>query len=158
MIWRCIVPVSLRDPFRLTTVYVHILVWKRRTSGGAFYDHSARYGAFQKENRITLRQNMFPETMPREKMPYEDDSVVEERDTFYDEERRIFDELVGRSFLDLPMIALSNGQTRLARVLKAMMAKPKPECYFSMSLSVRLCGLFLSYFLRVNALSNWPRH
>ncbi|THU76759.1 hypothetical protein K435DRAFT_770826 [Dendrothele bispora CBS 962.96] len=37
---------------------------RRRTSGGAFYDYSSRYGAVQEEDRITLRQNMFPETMP----------------------------------------------------------------------------------------------
>ncbi|THU88807.1 P-loop containing nucleoside triphosphate hydrolase protein [Dendrothele bispora CBS 962.96] len=106
---------------------------RRRTSGGAFYDYSARYGAVQEEDRVTLRQNMFPETMPREKMPYEDDSTAEEERPILlsEKERRIFDELVGKmgleSFLDLPMIALSNGQTRRARILKAIMTKPKPE-------------------------------
>jgi ABC-type sugar transport system ATPase subunit len=109
---------------------------RRRTSGGAFYDYSARYGAVQEEDRITLRQNMFPETLPRQKMPYEEDNPEnEERPMLLsEEERRVFDDLVGNmgleSFLDLPMIALSNGQTRRARILKAIMAKPKPELLF----------------------------
>ncbi|KAK7442066.1 hypothetical protein VKT23_016342 [Stygiomarasmius scandens] len=106
---------------------------RRRTSGGAFYDYSARYSAVQEEDRITLRQNMFLETMPREKMPYEDDFVEEEERPMLlsENERQTFDELVGKmgldSFLDLPMIALSNGQTRRARILKAIVAKPRPE-------------------------------
>ncbi|KAF5354357.1 hypothetical protein D9758_010757 [Tetrapyrgos nigripes] len=104
----------------------------RRRNSGDFYDYSARYGAVQEEDRITLRQNMFPETLPREKMPYEEDTPEEERPMHLSqEERKVFDDLVDKMglepFLDIPMIALSNGQTRRARILKAIMAKPKPE-------------------------------
>ncbi|KAE9387578.1 hypothetical protein BT96DRAFT_1004993 [Gymnopus androsaceus JB14] len=44
----------------------------RQQAGGAFYDYSARYGAVHEEDRLTLRQSMFPETLPPLLMPYED--------------------------------------------------------------------------------------
>ncbi|THU76760.1 hypothetical protein K435DRAFT_133063 [Dendrothele bispora CBS 962.96] len=79
-------------------------------------------------------------------MPYEDDSTVEEERPILlsEKERRVFDELVGKmgleSFLDLPMIALSNGQTRRARILKAIMTNQSQSCYFSTSLSAKIVG------------------
>ncbi|KAE9388438.1 P-loop containing nucleoside triphosphate hydrolase protein [Gymnopus androsaceus JB14] len=92
----------------------------RQQAGGAFYDYSARYGAVHEEDRLTLRQSMFPETIPPLRMPYEDPTV---------EESARFNELVAQmglgQFLDLPLIALSNGQTRRARILKAVLKKPK---------------------------------
>ena len=46
-----------------------------------------------------------------------------------EEKRRLFEDLVDRlslrQFLDLPMIALSNGQTRKARIIKAFLERPE---------------------------------
>jgi ABC-type molybdate transport system ATPase subunit len=77
-----------------------------RSSGGAFYDYTARYGAVREEDRITLRQNMFPDTAEND----------------FDD---LADKLGLKAFLDLPLVALSNGQTRRARILKALLSKPE---------------------------------
>jgi hypothetical protein len=34
---------------------------RTRASGGAFYDYTAQYGAVRDEDRVTLRQSMFPD-------------------------------------------------------------------------------------------------
>ncbi|KAE9386512.1 P-loop containing nucleoside triphosphate hydrolase protein [Gymnopus androsaceus JB14] len=73
----------------------------RQQAGGAFYDYSARYGAVHEEDRLTLRQSIKHSV---QRAGRTDGS---------------------RSFLDLPLIALSNGQTRRARILKAILKKPK---------------------------------
>jgi len=81
-----------------------------RSSGTSYYDHTARYGALREEDRVTLRQNMFP-------------------DTAGDTSHAIngFDDLVEqlelKTLLDMPLIVLSNGQMRRARILKALLAK-----------------------------------
>ncbi|KAE9386285.1 P-loop containing nucleoside triphosphate hydrolase protein [Gymnopus androsaceus JB14] len=102
----------------------------RQQAGGAFYDYSARYGAVHEEDRLTLRQSMFPETFLH--------FVCLKRTLLIRlilcppvsvEESTRFNELVAQmglgQFLDLPLIALSNGQTRCARILKAVLKKPK---------------------------------
>ncbi|KZT22455.1 P-loop containing nucleoside triphosphate hydrolase protein [Neolentinus lepideus HHB14362 ss-1] len=95
-----------------------------RSSGGQFYDYTARYGSVWEEDKITLRQSMFPETLPE----------FARRDNVHsvemsEEDRRLFDELVEKldlgRLLDLPLIALSNGQTRKARILKALLVRPE---------------------------------
>ncbi len=44
-------------------------------------------------------------------------------------QKKRFDELIDKvgltSFLDLPLVALSNGQTRRARIVKAILSKPE---------------------------------
>lgn len=104
---------------------------RRRASGGAFYDYSARYGAVQEEDRVTLRQSMFPETMPLHDLPPEVREFVKNLPHAAQsspERTKLFHDLAKRlgleSFLDLPLIALSNGQTRRARILKAVLSKP----------------------------------
>ncbi|KAJ3733162.1 P-loop containing nucleoside triphosphate hydrolase protein [Lentinula guzmanii] len=102
----------------------------RQPAGGAFYDYSARYGAVHEEDRLTLRQHMFPQTIPPLRMPYEDPNDTRELElTISDEELTVFDDLVAQmglgQFLDLPLIALSNGQTRRARILKAVLKRPQ---------------------------------
>jgi ABC-type molybdate transport system ATPase subunit len=95
----------------------------KRTAGGAFYDYTARYGAVREEDRITLRQSMFPETIndlkSRTRISLEPTST----------DHQLFDYLVERmglgTLLDLPRVALSNGQTRRARILKALLGKPR---------------------------------
>ncbi|KAJ3854409.1 P-loop containing nucleoside triphosphate hydrolase protein [Lentinula lateritia] len=101
----------------------------RQQAGGAFYDYSARYGAVHEEDRLTLRQNMFPETIPPLRMPYDDLlDVPEPKLAISEEELASFNALVTQlgldQFLDLPLIALSNGQTRRARILKAILNRP----------------------------------
>ncbi|KAG9092505.1 hypothetical protein FRC07_011640, partial [Ceratobasidium sp. 392] len=77
---------------------------QQSASGGAFYDFTARYGAVREEDRTTLRESLEGVI---------DDALAESLDL--------------KRLLDLPMVALSNGQTRRARVLQALMRMPKPE-------------------------------
>ncbi|KAK0233565.1 P-loop containing nucleoside triphosphate hydrolase protein [Armillaria fumosa] len=105
---------------------------RRRGSGGAFYDYTARYGAVQEEDRITLRQHMFPETLNVDVVPPElrdTSSEAQVQVQLSPERQQFFDDLVDqmglKKFLDLPLIALSNGQTRRARILKAIWTQPE---------------------------------
>lgn len=104
---------------------------RKRAAGGAFYDYTARYGAVRDEDRVTLRQSMFPETIPVD-LPVEMQDILGTKPHSVDiskEDTILFDRLSDRlglkSLLDLPMIALSNGQTRRARILKAILSKPE---------------------------------
>ncbi|KAJ7849227.1 P-loop containing nucleoside triphosphate hydrolase protein [Mycena olivaceomarginata] len=109
-----------RDPHDCVSI---VSFANKRTAGGAFYDYTARYGAVREEDRITLRQSMFPETIndlkSRTRISLEPTST----------DHQLFDYLVERmglgTLLDLPRIALSNGQTRRARILKALLGKPR---------------------------------
>lgn len=101
-----------------------------QSTGGAFYDYTARYGAVRDEDRITLRESMFgeydflnirPKALVESKTPEElsTESV----------KKAIFDNLTTElglvPLLDLPLVALSNGQTRRARIVKALMFQPE---------------------------------
>lgn len=104
---------------------------RRRANGSGFYDYSARYGAVHEEDRVTLRQSMFPETLPPV-MPTEIRDIAESRPEAPVQDlakMKLFSELADKfglnSFLDLPLIALSNGQTRRARIIKAILSKPE---------------------------------
>jgi ABC-type Mn2+/Zn2+ transport system ATPase subunit len=93
---------SQRDPHDLIT---HVSFSPQRSaSGGAFYDFTARYGAVREEDRTTLRESLEGVV---------DDALAESLDL--------------KRLLDLPLVALSNGQTRRARILQALMRTPKPE-------------------------------
>jgi len=83
-----------------------------RSSGGAFYDYTARYGAVREEDRITLRQHMFPDTA---------EDVTNAENNF----DNLAETLGLKDLLDLPLVALSNGQTRRARILKALLSRPE---------------------------------
>ncbi|KIY51464.1 P-loop containing nucleoside triphosphate hydrolase protein, partial [Fistulina hepatica ATCC 64428] len=104
---------------------------RQRAAHGAFYDYTARYGAVRDEDRITLRQSMFPETIPRERFAYElDDDVDLDRHVDIPAEKlHFFNRLVEKmglsQLLDLPVVALSNGQTRRARIIKAILSQPR---------------------------------
>ncbi|CAE6481107.1 unnamed protein product [Rhizoctonia solani] len=92
---------SGRDPHDLIS---HVsFAPQRPASGGAFYDFTARYGAVREEDRITLRESLGTV----------DEALTETLDL--------------KRLLDLPLIALSNGQTRRARILQALMGNPAPE-------------------------------
>ncbi|OCH89415.1 P-loop containing nucleoside triphosphate hydrolase protein [Obba rivulosa] len=102
------------------------------SAGGEFYDYTARYGAVRDEDKKTLRETFFPETarplhklaMPDLLKPSGESGPVAD----YEQERakhEWFEELTQRldlgRLLDLPVIALSNGQTRKARIAKALL-------------------------------------
>src|SRR6266851_4313736 len=105
-----------------------------RASGGAFYDYTARYGAVRDDDRVTLRQSMFPEesglVQDSIKSFIVDRSHREQQDAFSKSEGRArrFEKLAERlgltHLLDLPLVALSNGQTRRARIVKALLEEP----------------------------------
>ncbi|EPQ55255.1 P-loop containing nucleoside triphosphate hydrolase protein, partial [Gloeophyllum trabeum ATCC 11539] len=110
--------------YRPNAVSLVSFAHRPRAAGGQFYDYTARYGSVWEEDKITLRQSMFPETLP-EFARRDNQHAVE----MTDEDKELFDELVRKldlgGLLDLPLIALSNGQTRKARILKALLARPE---------------------------------
>lgn len=75
---------------------------------GAFDDYTARYYSIRDEDKLTVRQHLKDATGASD-----DDIVVKAKD------------LQMTTLLDLPLITLSNGQTRRARILKALLAKPE---------------------------------
>jgi ABC-type Mn2+/Zn2+ transport system ATPase subunit len=92
---------SERDPH---DVVAHVSFAPQRvTTGGAFYDFTARYGAVREEDRITLQESL---------------GVVDVV---------LAESLDLKRLLNLPLVALSNGQTRRARILQALMRSPTPE-------------------------------
>ena len=105
---------------------------RRRSSGGAFYDYTARYGAVREEDRVTLRQSMFPESQSLSNITF---ANAHEKNADVEicppegKESPFFDELIEKmgltSLLDIPLVALSNGQTRRARIVKAVLSKPE---------------------------------
>ena len=83
---------------------------QRRSADGAFYDYTARYGAVREDDRLTLRETLFPHmTDASDRLAL--DNFAERLDL--------------KHLLDLPFIVLSNGQTRRARVAKALLSKPE---------------------------------
>ncbi|KAH8103458.1 P-loop containing nucleoside triphosphate hydrolase protein [Cristinia sonorae] len=124
-----------RDPHK--SVSLVSFAHRSRAAGGAFVDFSARYGAVREEDKRTLRETFFPETakpwhtLAIPAFHSQPDIPLSEQ---LDEEREgarraLFEELTGlmglREFLDLPVVALSNGQTRKARILKALLDQPE---------------------------------
>lgn len=79
----------------------------RGGAGGAFYDYTARYGAVRDEDGRTLRDSL--------------SSGVEEEGKL----EELADKLGLKDLMDLPLIALSNGQTRRARIARAVMKTPE---------------------------------
>ncbi|KAF8161590.1 P-loop containing nucleoside triphosphate hydrolase protein [Crassisporium funariophilum] len=99
-------------PFLSSDPYTRIshVSFRQRTGGdsGAFFDYTARYGAMREaEDRVTLRDNL----------------------AAGDNQHELFETLITQmnlgQLLDLPLLALSNGQTRRARVVKAILNKPE---------------------------------
>ena len=83
---------------------------RKKASGGGFYDYTARYGAVREEDRITLRQSLFSGSTSL------NDS---------DEVGLLMERLDLKDLLDLPLVALSNGQTRRARIVQELVKKPE---------------------------------
>ena len=111
-------------------IYFVSFAHRPRASGGAFYDYTARYGAVRDQDQITLRQSMFPEetglVQESIKSFIVDDSSRNHNQN--DHRARRFEELTEKlrlkHLLDLPLVALSNGQTRRARIVKALLEQP----------------------------------
>ncbi|KII95469.1 hypothetical protein PLICRDRAFT_96475 [Plicaturopsis crispa FD-325 SS-3] len=96
----------------------------RTAHGGGFYDYTARYGAVRDEDRTTLRQTMFPEIPDYASgniRGVEKQHAAADHELFHD----LVDKLGLEDLLDLPFVALSNGQTRRARIVKAVLSKPE---------------------------------
>ncbi|PPQ85672.1 hypothetical protein CVT25_002139, partial [Psilocybe cyanescens] len=86
--------------------------FRQRTGGesGAFFDYTARYGAMrEEEDKITLRETLSA-------------SAGTDKHPLFD---LLTEKIRLKSLLDLPMITLSNGQTRRARVVKAILDQPE---------------------------------
>ncbi|GAA5994845.1 uncharacterized protein JCM10292_004385 [Rhodotorula paludigena] len=75
---------------------------------GEFDDYTARYYSIRDEDKLTVRDHL------REATGAESHEIEEKAKLLRME-----------SFLDLPLITLSNGQTRRARILRALLAKPE---------------------------------
>ncbi|TDL22910.1 P-loop containing nucleoside triphosphate hydrolase protein [Rickenella mellea] len=84
----------------------------RRSAGsGEFYDYTARYGAVRDDDCITLRQSIFSDEVHGSTAQTEFDILTKRLDL--------------TRLLDLPLVALSNGQTRRARIVKELLKKPE---------------------------------
>ncbi|KAI0629636.1 P-loop containing nucleoside triphosphate hydrolase protein [Trametes polyzona] len=109
-----------------------------RASGDGFYDFTARYGAVREGDRQTLRETFFPDiARPLHELAVPDlhkperrlDEAGEARKAEEEKRRALFEMLTTwlklKDLLDLPMVALSNGQTRRARIAQAFLANPR---------------------------------
>lgn len=86
-----------------------VVSFKTRLGASAeFDDYTARYFSIRDEDRVTLREHLVGATQATE-------AAILER----------ADQLEMRSFLHLPLITLSNGQTRRARILRALLEEPE---------------------------------
>ena len=179
------------DPHR----YVHMVRFAHRgkASGDGFYDFTARYGAVREEDKQTLRETFFPD-IARPAHPlaipalHENARREKELEAETEEGRRTrerrhawFEFLSGRlrltNLLDLPMVALSNGQTRRARIAKAFLEDPRLllldeplseysflNCLFAAALlqsyipvqSARSCPLSTAGVIRADSLTSIP--
>ena len=101
-----------RDPHNCVSLvsFAH----QPRSGRGVFYDYTSRYGAIRDEDRLTLRQSLFPQSIQQPDLQPEAGMVED-----------LAGKLGLKSFMDMPLITLSNGQTRRARILKALLAKPE---------------------------------
>ncbi|KAH7911329.1 P-loop containing nucleoside triphosphate hydrolase protein [Hygrophoropsis aurantiaca] len=117
-----------RDPH--TCISLVSFAHRQHTSGGAFYDYTARYGAVRDEDCITLRQSMFGEYDFLNIQPKDSSRIKTAGELAQEKAKKdIFDDLSARlglsDLLDLPLVALSNGQTRRARIIKAILSQPE---------------------------------
>lgn len=144
--------------------YVQMVRFAHRgqASGDGFYDFTARYGAVREEDRRTLRDTFFPEMakplhdLAIPSLHTRDQDVAARADDKVEQEKKQarFDFLTDRlrlgNLLDLPMIALSNGQTRRARIATAFLENPRlllldEPLSESTSLRMPVAALFFSH-------------
>ncbi|KAF8311575.1 P-loop containing nucleoside triphosphate hydrolase protein [Clavulina sp. PMI_390] len=90
---------------------------KQAVAGGGFYDYSARYGAVREEDRVTLRESILSDI--------EHASGSDLQTASYNEAlERLAENVQLKDKLDLPLVALSNGQTRRASILRQLLLRP----------------------------------
>ncbi|KIO30494.1 hypothetical protein M407DRAFT_151905 [Tulasnella calospora MUT 4182] len=99
------------DPF--TSIAYASFATRRQVAGGGFYDFTARYGGVREEDKITLRESL--EESLEVEGPHETKEYLVKLTKRLDIER----------FLDLPVIALSNGQTRRAHIVRSLLRRPE---------------------------------
>ena len=99
-------------------------------------DYSARYGAVWDEDKRTLRETLFPELVEKIRraelnLPVKPTTGAEGVDV---ENQGVLlewliEKLDLKELLDLPIITLSNGQTRKARIVKTLVGQlgARPE-------------------------------
>lgn len=80
-------------------------------SAGAFYDYTARYGAVREEDRVTMRETL--SVHPQTGLPIDPEAID-----------HLAERLQIKHLLDLPLVALSNGQTRRATVMQKILQRP----------------------------------
>jgi ABC-type sugar transport system ATPase subunit len=107
---------------------------KDKVVGGGFTDYTARYGAMRDQDGQTLRESLLesltnepPSAPPTEFTPGTGASPGEESvpKVRRDEIERVASRLHLVPQLDIPMIALSNGQRRRARILRRLIRHPR---------------------------------
>lgn len=97
---------------------IHFVSFKTRLSrSGDFDDYTARYGSIRDEDRLTVRQHL-EQSLPSQ---VQLEGARDGRD-FITETAQL---LQMDQLLDLPLITLSNGQTRRARILRALLHSPE---------------------------------
>lgn len=99
------------DPF--ASVAYASFATRRQVAGGGFYDFTARYGGVREEDKVTLRESL--EESLEVEGPHETKEYLVQLTKRLDIER----------FLDLPIIALSNGQTRRAHIVRSLLRRPE---------------------------------
>ncbi|BEI82756.1 hypothetical protein CcaverHIS002_0306240 [Cutaneotrichosporon cavernicola] len=89
---------------------VQYLAFAKPSTTGEFTDYTARYGALQEEDKMTVRQRLEMSFGP---------SAQASKNVF-----EAMTMLGMHHLVDMPYIALSSGQTRRARIATALMTKP----------------------------------
>jgi ATPase subunit of ABC transporter with duplicated ATPase domains len=108
---------------------------KTKVVGGDFTDYTARYGAMRNQDSRTLRESLMeslsnepPVAPPTEFTPRMVGSS-QANDQAILKVRREIEQVAARLHLvpqlDVPMIALSNGQQRRARILRQLIRHPR---------------------------------
>lgn len=98
---------------------IHFVSFKTRLSRtGEFDDYTARYGSIRDEDRLTVRQHL-EQSLPSHVVANGARGAGQD---FITETAQL---LQMDHLLDLPLITLSNGQTRRARIVRALLHKPE---------------------------------
>jgi ABC-type multidrug transport system ATPase subunit len=108
---------------------------KTKVVGGGFTDYTARYGAMRNQDSQTLRESLM-ESLSNEPLVPPPTEFTPRRigssqadDQAIPKVRREIEQVASRLHLvpqlDIPMIALSNGQQRRARILRQLIRHPR---------------------------------
>jgi ABC-type sugar transport system ATPase subunit len=109
---------------------------KNKVVGGGFTDYTARYGAMRDQDSKTLRESLTESLLneplvapPTEFTPRISGSSQTDDQAIPKVQRDEIEQVASRLHLvpqlDIPMIALSNGQQRRARILRQLIRHPR---------------------------------